>query len=108
MSFVRFNADRTLKTELYLKDLSMKTLVTPTPVVMPSIMNHSEETSANSDAFVAYKSFVRARERTFVNLSMTAISLLSALAIGILAWETHSSPSAPAPVPKQQTIHSLQ
>lgn len=36
---------------------------------------------------------------TFVNLSITGISLLSALVIGFLAWETHSEPSFPASLP---------
>ena len=85
----------------------MKTLVLPTYSVTSSIVSYSHETSANSEAIIAHKSIAKARERTVVNPIMTAIGLLSALAIGILAWETHSLPSAPAPVPKQQTNRLL-
>ena len=84
----------------------MKTLA-PVHTFIPSIVNHSDN-SANSGAFMSDKSFPLASKRTEANLSMSTIGLLSALVIGFLTWETHSSPSAPAPIPKQQTIHSVQ
>lgn len=71
----------------------MKTLA-PIHAFTPSLVNHLDD-STNSDAFMSDESFPLARKRTFANLSMSTIGLLSALVIGFLTWETRSKLACP-------------